>query len=86
MTDIMSLRLSTITELTPEQAIEQAGRYFADELGLAVAWRSDLSARFEGGGGHLQVSAAATPQGTELEFETMEWESQVRQFARDLRR
>jgi hypothetical protein len=82
----MSLRLSTNTKLTPEQALEWAVRYFADEVGLAVARRSATSARFAGGGGHVQVSAVAAPKGAEVELETMEWEMQVRQFARDLPR
>ena len=82
----MSLRLSTNTKLTPEQAIGRAVRHFADELGLAAAWRSAVSARFEGGGGHVQVSAVATPQGAEVELETTEWEIQVRRFAGDLPR
>ena len=82
----MSLRLSTTTNLTPEQAVERAAAYFADELGLQTAWRSLLSARFEGGGGHVQVTAASTPDGAELECETMEWEFQVREFAADLPR
>ena len=82
----MSLRLSTTTNLAPEQAIDRAVRYFADELGLALAWRLAISARFVGGGGHVQVSAAAAPRGAELELETMEWENQVRQFAGDLPR
>jgi hypothetical protein len=82
----MSLRLSTTTKLTPEQAVERAAAYFADDLGLQTAWRSPLSARFEGGGGHVQFSAAPTPGGAELELETMEWEIQVRKFAADLPR
>ena len=82
----MSLRLSTNTKLSPAQAMEQAVRYFAEELGLTVASQSAIAARFEGGGGHIQISAVATPQGTELELETMEWEIQVRQFASHLPR
>lgn len=80
----MSLRLSATTKLSPEQAIDRAAAYFGGELGLLTAWRSPLSARFEGGGGHVQVSAAATPGGAEVELETMEWEIQVRKFASDL--
>jgi hypothetical protein len=82
----VSLRLSTTTRLTPEQAIERAVRYFADELGLTVVWRSAVSARLEGGGGHVQVSAVGLPNGAEVELETMEWEIHVRQFASDLPR
>ncbi len=82
----MSLRLSATTKLAPEQVIERAAQYFGDEFGLAVAWRSPVSARFEGGGGHVQVSTAAAPSGAEVELETMEWEIQVRQFAADLPR
>jgi hypothetical protein len=83
---VMSLRLSTNTKLSPAPAMEQAVRYFAGELGLTAAWQSASAARFEGGGGHVEVSAAATPHGTELELETMEWEIQVRQFASNLPR
>jgi hypothetical protein len=82
----VSLRLSATTKLTPEQIVERAARYFGGEFGLAVAWRSPVSARFEGGGGHVQVSTAAAPSGAEVELETMEWEIQVRQFAADLPR
>ena len=80
----MSLRLSIATRLIPEQAIERAAAYFSGELGLQTAWRSPISARFEGGGGHVQLTAAPTSDGSELELETREWEFQVRKFAADL--
>jgi hypothetical protein len=80
----VSLRLSTSTKLTPEQAINRAVRYFADELGLTVVWRSAVSARLDGGGGYVQVSAVGLPNSAEVELETMEWEFHVRQFASGL--
>jgi len=57
-----------------------------DEHGLGVAWKSPLSARFEGGGGHVQLSARPTSSGAEVELETMEWEIQVKEFANRLPR
>jgi hypothetical protein len=77
----MGLRLSTDSRLKPEEVIERAADYFGGEFGLTVAWRSPVSARFEGGGGHVQLTATARPQNTEVELETMEWERQVREFA-----
>ena len=82
----MALRLSTTTKLTPQQVIDQAAHYFESDVGLVVAWRLPNAARFEGAGGHLQISAAPTTKGSEVELETMEWEYQVREFASKLPR
>ena len=77
----MSLRMSSETKLAPEQVVERAVQFFGQEYGLTVAWRSPVSARFEGGGGHVQLTATARPKGSEVELETMEWDVQVREFA-----
>jgi hypothetical protein len=82
----MALRISTETKLGPEEAIERAVGYFGTELGLTVDYRLANLVRLVGGGGHVLVSVKATPKGSEVEIETMEWEPPVRRFVGDLPR
>jgi hypothetical protein len=75
---------SVETRVSPEQAIREAVAFFGPGgLGLEVAHQNFCSARFEGGGGHIYVSATDGKK-TTVELETREWDYHVRQFIRDI--
>ena len=68
------------TRLSPERAIEKAVAFFGKGgTGLDVTEQSPCCARFEGGGGHVLVTANEGPK-TEVNIETREWDYQVKQF------
>ncbi|MBW2057737.1 MAG: hypothetical protein JRH07_18570 [Deltaproteobacteria bacterium] len=70
------------TGLAPEEVLRQAAEFFGpDGLGLKVVEQNDCCVSFEGGGGHVMVSAASSESGrTDVELETREWDFQVRSF------
>jgi hypothetical protein len=73
-------RYSVETKLSPEEAIERAVAYFGEAgLKLDVTEHSSCCARFEGGGGHVHVTASGGAK-TEVILETREWDYDVRQF------
>jgi hypothetical protein len=76
--DIM--RYEVTTPLTPREALEQALADFGPGgLGLQLTSQTNLSLVFQGGGGHIAVTAEpATP--TTLNIETREWDYGVQQF------
>ncbi len=75
-------RYSTQTDLSPTEAVANAVSYF-DSLGLDVVEHSDCCARFEGGGGHVFVTASSGKK-TEIELETREWDYHVKKFMRQI--
>jgi hypothetical protein len=72
-------RYSVETQLSPEEAIERAVAYFCPLLDLTE--HSSCCARFEGGGGHVYVTAQGGDK-TEVLLETREWDYDVKQFMR----
>ena len=75
-------RYSVEAKLNPEEAIQKAVTYFGEGgLGLNMTDHSPCCARFEGGGGHVLVTAS-TGEKTAVELETREWDYDVRQFMR----
>jgi hypothetical protein len=74
------MRYETTTVLTPGEALEQALRDFGPTgLGLQVTSKSNLALIFQGGGGHIALTAHPGPR-TTLELETREWDHAVQQF------
>src|ERR1700745_2204957 len=74
------MRYEVVTELTPREALEQAITDFGPEgLGLAMRSQSNLALVFQGGGGHIAVTAQPGAE-TTLELETREWDYAVQQF------
>jgi len=68
------------TKLSPEKAIQEAMTTFGEGgLGLEVTEQSACCARFEGGGGHILVTASEGEK-TKVDLETREWDYPVRQF------
>ncbi len=72
---------SVTTKKDPEHVVEQAIDYFGEEgLGLSLTRENPCCATFEGGGGHVTVTASRKEDRTEVELETREWDYQVKQF------
>lgn len=74
------MRYEVVTDLTPQQALEQALTTFGPGgLGLTIQTQRNLSLVFQGGGGHIAITAhPGTPN--RLELETREWDYAVQQF------
>src|SRR6266571_2992352 len=74
------MRYQTTTELTPRQVLEQALADFGPGgVGLQITSQSNLGLVFQGGGGHIAVTAQPGAE-TTLELETREWDYPVKQF------
>jgi hypothetical protein len=74
------MRYQVTTSRTPREALEQALADFGPGgLGLQRTSQTNLSLVFQGGGGHIAVTAEPGAQ-TTLEIETREWEYGVQQF------
>jgi hypothetical protein len=75
------LRLSTTSKLSPEEVIKRAVKFFGPGgYKLEVREQGDCCASFEGGGGGVEVTAAAEGKKTTVELTSREWDYQVRQF------
>jgi hypothetical protein len=75
-------RYSKQSRLEPIEVLRRAENFFgAGGLGLKVVERNECCLSFEGGGGHVTVSAArCEPDHTEVDLETREWDYQVKGF------
>jgi hypothetical protein len=75
------LRLSVKSKLSPEEAVKRAVKYFGPEgLNLEVTDESALCAKFEGGGGGVEVTACTEDGKTSVELVSREWDYQVKHF------
>ena len=73
------------TKQNPEKAIQEAISFFGEGgLGLEIIEQSACCVSFEGGGGHVTVTANTQDKETTLELETREWDYHVRQFMRKI--
>jgi hypothetical protein len=80
------MRYQVTTSLTPREALEQALADFGPAgLGLHLTSQTNLSLVFQGGGGHIAVTAEPGAQ-TTLEIETREWDYGVQQFMAHVQR
>jgi len=72
---------SVETGTSPEDVIARAKGYFGESgLGLSLVTEDACCVVFEGGGGHVSVTASDQENRTEVELETREWDYQVKQF------
>jgi hypothetical protein len=69
-----------------EEVLRRAHDFFGSErLGLELVERTDCCLSFEGGGGHVTVSAArCKPDYADVDLETREWDYQVKKFMEEL--
>ena len=80
------LKIEATTKLTPEEAIKRAKKFFGPEgYGLTVKEVAECCVQFEGGGGGLEISAVPKGKGASLDFESREWDFQVKEFIRKLK-
>jgi hypothetical protein len=80
------LRIAAKTRWTPEEAINKVVKYFGpDGYKLNIISQTDTSACFEGGGGSIEVKAGDEDGKTSLEFLSVEWDYQVKEFIRTMR-
>jgi hypothetical protein len=80
-------RYSVKTKLSPEDAIKKAKAYFGEGgLGLEMSEQNPCCVYFEGGGGHVTVTAGAVEgkKETTVTLETREWDYQVKRFMREI--
>jgi len=76
---------SVKTNLSPEESIERARAFFGEGgLGLESNERGPCCLTFEGGGGHVTVTASAEEKKTTIELETREWDYHVKRFIREI--
>jgi hypothetical protein len=75
------LRMAAKTKLTPEVAIKRALAFFGPGgHGLQVREQRADYICLEGGGGLVEVSAAAEGKGSSLELVSREWDYQLKEF------
>ncbi len=72
------MRYGATTRLSPDRALEKAREYFG-KLELDLQESSDRHALFGSTAGHVLVTIT-TEHGTELDIETMGYDSQVKTF------
>jgi hypothetical protein len=74
-------KLSTESRLKPEDAIKRAVAFFGPGgYGLEIKDEGSCCVTFEGGGGSVYVSAAASKTGSTVDIESVEWDYQAEQF------
>jgi hypothetical protein len=80
------MRYQVTTSLMPREALEQALTEFGPGgLGLQLTSQTNLGVVFQGGGGHIAITAQPGTE-TTLELETREWDYAVKQFMAQLQR
>lgn len=78
-------RYSKKSQLQPEEILRRTGDFFGTGLGLKVTERTECCGSFEGGGGHVTVSAArCEPDRTDVDLETREWDYHVKKFMEEI--
>jgi len=77
------LNIEAKSKLKPEEVILRAVKFFGPSgYGLEIKEQAARYAEFEGGGGGVEISAepGAKDKGSTVNFETREWEIQVKDF------
>lgn len=75
------MRYEIATDLSPREALQQAVTFFGPGgEGLALTSKRPGSLVFQGGGGHVAITARRRENETILDLETREWDIAVRQF------
>ena len=78
---------SVETKLSPEKAIKKVRAYFGEGgLGLELIEQEPCCVYFEGGGGHVSVTAIVGDKKTTVKLETREWDYHVKRFMREIGR
>jgi hypothetical protein len=82
------MRYEVKTNLTPAEALQRAIEHFGPQgVGLEIADQNEAYLIFQGGGGHVAVTACSQDNSkdkTRVELETREWDYAVRKFMADM--
>jgi hypothetical protein len=82
------MRYEVRTRLSPEEALERAIGHFGPQgIGLELTDQNQTCLIFQGGGGHVAVTACPGEDAkakTRVELETREWDYAVRKFMSDV--
>jgi hypothetical protein len=72
--------------MEPDEVLRRAEDFFGPGgLSLTLVERNECCLSFEGGGGHVTVSAArCKPDLTDVDLETREWDYHVKRFMEKL--
>ncbi len=80
------IRLEKHIRMTPEGAISKAVEFFGPKgYGLKVYESGPLCAKFEGGGGSVEVTSCADEKGATVEIVAQEWDTQAKEFMGKIR-
>jgi hypothetical protein len=75
------LKISKESKLKPQEVVKRAVRFFGPKgYGLELKEEDKYSVFFEGGGGSVRVSAAASKKGSSVDVASVEWDYQSKQF------
>ena len=75
------IRLAKHSKMKPEDAIKKAIDFFGPKgYGLKVFDNGPLCARFEGGGGSVEVTTCSEDKGASVEVVAQEWDAQAKEF------
>lgn len=78
------MRYEVTTKLTPAETLQRAIGHFGPQgVGLEIADQNEACLIFQGGGGHVAVTACPMDDPrdkTRVELETREWDYAVRKF------
>jgi hypothetical protein len=79
------LNLEVKTKWSREKAMEALKNYFGKGgLGLEITAETSECLTFEGGGGFVTANVCSRDNHTRIDFQTQEWDYQVRKFSSSL--
>jgi hypothetical protein len=80
------LNISAKTKLAPQEAIAKVIEYFGPRgYKLKIMEQTETTAYLEGSDGSVAVTASVVDKKTTLDFISLEWDYQVKEFIRTLR-
>lgn len=75
------MRYEVVTDLSPREALQQAITFFGPGgEGLQLTLKRPGHLVFEGGGGHVAITARQREAATVIDLETREWDTAVQKF------
>ena len=78
------LSLEVRTKLSESEAVDRIKNFFARGYGLEIKDESESCLTLVGGGGYVRANLCQEQGKTRIDFETREWEGQVKALAEDL--
>ncbi len=78
------LKMSVHSKLDPEDVVTRAVEFFKKKHEMKINEQSSTGVCFQDALGKVDVVACADRKGTTVEFSSVEWDHEVREFARRL--